>query len=467
VHALGLVLYEAISGERTYKGKTVVEMAQTILDTRFVPLEALKPDVPMSVARIVGRTLLAMPATRPPAAELARDLDHVTRVLRGGTKVVAAKEIRTFALAFRILGAIAVLLGAALVAIVLWPRGDPEAARREAIGTLSEVAKASLGTSDLEALLASQTALGLAAETSDAVSWELLSVGSAGGARPRRRRGRDRPSRSARSSSRRPSGATTCASCGRAAASRRATRRAALEDLVTLATPEALRLLRAGAPPGEALRGARDAQGRGPVRHAGALGRARNNGQEAHRVGPPRALAGAAPRPSSRSSTRERRSTRSGSSPPPPSTRPSSTRAPSTRRPSTPNRSSARSAASARPSRALACSTARRTSPRSTAPLAVIERGPAGINPSNGGAVDAGDHWKVVETITRDLEAVALKLAGEGRLAALSHRVRAARILDQSERGVGGATPTGSRSSRSSSARPAGRRSGGSATPSR
>ncbi|MEZ0230665.1 MAG: serine/threonine-protein kinase, partial [Planctomycetota bacterium] len=95
VHGLGLVLYEALTGERAYVGAKVVEIAQNVLEGRVVPLDVKRPDVPVGLSRLVAGMLATAPPSRPQASAVASELDRIARALRAGGKVVAAGEIRT------------------------------------------------------------------------------------------------------------------------------------------------------------------------------------------------------------------------------------------------------------------------------------------------------------------------------------------------------------------------------------
>jgi serine/threonine-protein kinase len=182
VHGLGLVLYEGLTGERAYKGKDLATLGAAVMDGKVAPIESVRPELPVALGWLVGRMLTPDPTARPKANEVALELEGIARSLKRGTKVVAAKELRAVAWTFRVLAALAVLLLAAVLAVALRPRVDQDAlARAQArarLDALEAMARGSGGTSDLEALLAARAAATLAAESSQAVSWDALGAGA-------------------------------------------------------------------------------------------------------------------------------------------------------------------------------------------------------------------------------------------------------------------------------------------------
>jgi eukaryotic-like serine/threonine-protein kinase len=76
--ALGLVLYEMLTGRRAFERATVVETIAAIVSDDPEPIERLRPGVPAPVRWIAERCLAKSPAERYASTrDLARDLAHV------------------------------------------------------------------------------------------------------------------------------------------------------------------------------------------------------------------------------------------------------------------------------------------------------------------------------------------------------------------------------------------------------
>ncbi|MBL8685486.1 MAG: protein kinase [Myxococcales bacterium] len=74
-HALGVILYECLSGQRPFDAPTLLGLLAAIRDSRRAPLHALRADLPASLANIVERALDAAPTERfESVGELARAL---------------------------------------------------------------------------------------------------------------------------------------------------------------------------------------------------------------------------------------------------------------------------------------------------------------------------------------------------------------------------------------------------------
>jgi serine/threonine-protein kinase len=86
VWALGVTLYELLSGEKPFRGNDAEELFASIQRARFRRIPALAPDCPRPLARAVERCLSRDPARRfKSAGALARELDAIgTRLLPRG-----------------------------------------------------------------------------------------------------------------------------------------------------------------------------------------------------------------------------------------------------------------------------------------------------------------------------------------------------------------------------------------------
>jgi|GEM_PF-6226243 len=74
VFALGVVLFELLTGELPFAGDNPMSLLFTIAHDPPRPLRALRPDAPEALEALVARALDKDPARRPDAAALAREL---------------------------------------------------------------------------------------------------------------------------------------------------------------------------------------------------------------------------------------------------------------------------------------------------------------------------------------------------------------------------------------------------------
>lgn len=108
VYALGVVLYEALSGRLPFQGDTPSQMLAARATTTPAPLSAIRPDVPRALSQLVAETLAFAPEARVATAAELRDRLH------------AAVQVPTARRRRGRIAAVALLLAAAGAGVALW-----------------------------------------------------------------------------------------------------------------------------------------------------------------------------------------------------------------------------------------------------------------------------------------------------------------------------------------------------------
>ena len=125
---LGIVLYEMLTGQRPFRGKSAVETLNATVSDSPPPMAALAPGVPLPLERIVMRCLEKSPAAR---FQSARDLAFALSTLATPTSVLSATGtgpvVNAAANRYRVF-AILVVIVALVVAAAAWPRSRPAVA---------------------------------------------------------------------------------------------------------------------------------------------------------------------------------------------------------------------------------------------------------------------------------------------------------------------------------------------------
>ena len=168
---LGATLYHMVTGRPPFQGQTLGEIIQNVMACRFVPPEALRPDLSIDATYLIHRLMRADPAERyPDAAAVIADLDKLERgesiaprTFRGEYREhLSAKRRRTALLAV-------VALALLAVPIAFWVGHRQAEQDREAHQRYC-VARARVGVGKLESVTTLDALRALDREMRDA--WE-------------------------------------------------------------------------------------------------------------------------------------------------------------------------------------------------------------------------------------------------------------------------------------------------------
>ncbi|MEE4273849.1 MAG: protein kinase [Thermoanaerobaculales bacterium] len=140
IFSFGSVLYEALTGERAFKGETPMRVLQAVVRCTCVPAEDLAPGLPTAVYEIIDRCMAKDPDGRyRDAVELARDIATVLEVefssasgattLVSSSKSVVASRLRRVRHRRIVAAAAAVAVGVGALAGLWFGRSGWEPAR--------------------------------------------------------------------------------------------------------------------------------------------------------------------------------------------------------------------------------------------------------------------------------------------------------------------------------------------------
>ncbi len=134
IFSLGAVLYEMLTGERAFKGKSQLSVASAILEKEVIPIQSLKPLTPPALEHVIQRCLAKDPDDRwQTGRDLAGELEWISeggagRAARSSGGAAGADAAPQHNMR-NILGwVVAAALGACLIAAAIaWRRPEPAA----------------------------------------------------------------------------------------------------------------------------------------------------------------------------------------------------------------------------------------------------------------------------------------------------------------------------------------------------
>ncbi len=91
VYAMGLILYEMLSGNAAFGGDTITSVLQKVLRAELDSLRDVRPGLPPEIYQLIERCISSDPAARPQDAEAMRRELAAVRLVATGTPVPSAR----------------------------------------------------------------------------------------------------------------------------------------------------------------------------------------------------------------------------------------------------------------------------------------------------------------------------------------------------------------------------------------
>jgi len=148
IFSLGAVLYEMVTGQRAFDGKSQLSVASAILEKDPAPISALKPMTPPALDHAIRKCLAKSPDDRwQCAADIKHEMDWIAQGSTDSSAVLDAlprKNVRTRTLAY-VLGAIVLAVAAAMAGYLSSGRAVPQPVIRATLTPFPNVTLLTLG----------------------------------------------------------------------------------------------------------------------------------------------------------------------------------------------------------------------------------------------------------------------------------------------------------------------------------
>ena len=125
VFSLGLVMFEMAAGRHPFAAEVPLDTMLAIVTAEAPALDALNPQIPASLAGLIGRMLAKEPESRPTAEQVAARLTEIERTTTAPATAAAAVPARGRKRSWALPAAL--LAVAAIAGVTIWMAGRPHA----------------------------------------------------------------------------------------------------------------------------------------------------------------------------------------------------------------------------------------------------------------------------------------------------------------------------------------------------